>query len=123
MNTSPDILLTHGYCLAEDEHEREVMMPYPPLGLLYLASHLRAAGFLVEIFDSTFRTLEELSKRLEQDPPRVVGVYANLMTRANALEIAGLARGRSVVVMGGPEPEPYALTRHLADPRLLLSRG
>ena len=30
-----DLLLSHGYCLAEDEHEREVMMPFPPLGLLY----------------------------------------------------------------------------------------
>ena len=26
----PDILLTHGYFLAEDEHERQVMKPYPP---------------------------------------------------------------------------------------------
>ena len=30
-----DILLTHGYFLAEDEKEREIMKPYPTLGLLY----------------------------------------------------------------------------------------
>jgi hypothetical protein len=29
-----DVLLTHGYFLSEDEHERKVMKPYPPLGLL-----------------------------------------------------------------------------------------
>jgi len=28
------ILLTHGYFLAEDDKERQIMMPYPPLGLL-----------------------------------------------------------------------------------------
>ncbi len=26
----PDLLLTHGYFLAEDEKEREIMKPYPP---------------------------------------------------------------------------------------------
>ena len=31
------------------------MKPYAPLGLLYLSSYLRAQGFDVEIFDSTFR--------------------------------------------------------------------
>ena len=40
-----DLLLTHGYCLYEDPHERAVMKPYPPLGLLYLSSHLKAKGF------------------------------------------------------------------------------
>jgi hypothetical protein len=31
-----DILLTHGYYLCEDTHEKSVMRPYPPLGILYL---------------------------------------------------------------------------------------
>ena len=37
----PDVLLTHGYFLADDEKEREIMKPYPTLGLLYLSSYLR----------------------------------------------------------------------------------
>ena len=49
-----DILLTHGYFLAEDEKERQIMKPYPPLGLLYLSAFLKSAGFSVEVFDSTF---------------------------------------------------------------------
>jgi len=49
-----DLLLTHGYFLAEDPKEREIMKPYAPLGLLYLSSHLRSRGFDVEIYDSTF---------------------------------------------------------------------
>ena len=45
----PDILLTHGYFLAEDEKERQIMKPYPPLGLLYLSAYLKRDGFAVEV--------------------------------------------------------------------------
>ena len=31
-----ELLLTHGYFLAEDAVEAKVMKPYPPLGLLYI---------------------------------------------------------------------------------------
>ncbi len=55
-----DLLLTHGYFLSEDAKEREIMKPYAPLGLLYLSSHLRARGFDVEIYDSTFGSRQEL---------------------------------------------------------------
>ena len=40
-----DLLLTHGYFLVEDPKERTIMKPYPPLGILYLSSHLRRLGF------------------------------------------------------------------------------
>ena len=43
-----DILLTHGYFLAEDEKERQIMKPYPPLGLLYLSAFLKSGGFSVD---------------------------------------------------------------------------
>ena len=49
-----DLLLTHGYFLSEDEKERQIMKPYPPLGLLYLSAFLKTRGYAVEIFDSTF---------------------------------------------------------------------
>ena len=49
-----DLLLTHGYFLHEDAKELQIMKPYAPLGLLYLSSYLRARGFAVEIYDSTF---------------------------------------------------------------------
>ena len=63
------------------------MKPYAPLGLLYLSSYLRAAGFEVEIYDSTFGSREELFRILETERPATLGIYANLMTRANALAI------------------------------------
>ena len=50
-----DILLTHGYFLYDDPHELAVMKPYPPLGLLYICSHLKARGLAVDVFDTHVR--------------------------------------------------------------------
>src|SRR5258707_7877730 len=103
-----DLLLTHGYFLGEDPKEREIMKPYAPLGLLYLSSHLRARGFGVEIYDSTFGSREELFRLFETDRPPVVGIYGNLMTRRNVLAIAKAAKACGChVVLGGPEPPNY----------------
>ncbi len=102
------LLLTHAYFLFEDPKEQQIMKPYAPLGLLYLSSHLRKQGFAVDIYDSTFGSKSELFDLLRHGPPATVGVYANLMTRANALEIIAVAReaGWNVIV-GGPEPANY----------------
>jgi len=103
------LLLTHAYFLAEDAKEREIMKPYAPLGLLYLSSHLRAKGLSVEIHDSTFGTKADLFSTLRGGPPSALGVYANLMTRENALEIIACAHQAGwIVVAGGPEPANYA---------------
>jgi radical SAM superfamily enzyme YgiQ (UPF0313 family) len=104
-----DLLLTHGYFLNEDAKELQIMKPYAPLGLLYLSSHLRARGFDVEIYDSTFGSREELFRILETETPATLGIYANLMTRPNAIAILqrAVACGWRVVV-GGPEPANYS---------------
>jgi len=103
------LLLTHGYFLADDAKEREIMKPYAPLGLLYLSSHLRRAGFDVEIYDATFGTREELFRVLSENPPAVLGIYGTLMTRANVLAITAQARECGwIVVLGGPEPSAWA---------------
>jgi radical SAM superfamily enzyme YgiQ (UPF0313 family) len=103
------LLLTHGYFLADDPKEREIMKPYAPLGLLYLSSHLRARGFAVEVYDSTFGSFEELARVIQTERPPVVGIYGNLMTRVNVLRITRVARDAGCrVVLGGPEPSNYA---------------
>lgn len=104
----PDILLTHGYFLWEDEKERQIMKPYPTLGLLYNSAYLRRAGFSVEIFDSTFRSKPELSARLAAEPGGVLGIYTNLVTRGNIAWIMGEARRHGwTVICGGPEAANY----------------
>ena len=104
----PDILLTHGYFLAEDEHERQVMKPYPPLGLLYLSAYLRRGGFGVEIYDSTWASKTELFERLGRETGGVLGIYTNLITRGNVVAITAEAKRRGwTVVLGGPESANY----------------
>jgi len=103
-----DLLLTHGYFLLEDPKELQIMKPYPPLGILYISSHLRRRGVQVEVFDSTFGSRDRLFEILRQGPPAVLGVYANLMTRANVLEILRAAKESGwQTVVGGPEPSAY----------------
>jgi radical SAM superfamily enzyme YgiQ (UPF0313 family) len=109
-----DLLLTHAYFLHEDPKELQIMKPYAPLGLLYLSSFLRSRGFDVEIYDSTFGSRDELFRLLETQPPAILGLYVNLMTRPVALTILNraVACGWKVVV-GGPEPSNYP-DRYLA---------
>src|ERR1700730_11448915 len=103
------LLLTHGYFLYEDPKELQIMKPYVPLGILYLSSHLRAKGFDVDVYDSTFGSREELFRILSDGPPAVLGISGNLMTRRNVLDILGAAKGAGwKVVLGGPEPASYA---------------
>lgn len=103
------LLLTHGYFLSEDPKERQIMKPYPPMGILYLSSHLRAKGFEVDIYDSTFGSREDLFAILDDGPPAAIGIYGNLLTRRNVLDIAARARAAGWrVILGGPEPANYA---------------
>ncbi|MGE0405767.1 MAG: radical SAM protein, partial [Candidatus Korobacteraceae bacterium] len=103
-----ELLLTHGYFLQEDPKEQQIMKPYVPLGILYLCAYLREQGFGVEVFDSTFARMDELLARLREGPPGVVGVYANLMTRRNAVRILRAAKDAGwKTIAGGPEPGAY----------------
>ena len=101
-------LLTHGYFLAEDEKELQIMKPYPPLGLLYLSAYLKSRGQPVQIFDSTFAERAALEAELESGAPGVLGIYTNLMTRRSVLQIVAAAKARDwTVVLGGPESANY----------------
>lgn len=103
-----DILLTHGYFLYEDPKELQIMKPYPPLGILYICSHLRQKGIQAEVFDSTFSSRADLFALLQKGPPSVLGVYANLMTRGNVVEILRAAKNAGwQTIVGGPEPGAY----------------
>ncbi|MBV9570702.1 MAG: radical SAM protein [Alphaproteobacteria bacterium] len=104
-----DILLTHAYFIGEDEAERKVMKPYPPLGLLYISSHLKRCGFSVEVLDTTFQYPSSTCEAIARSNARIIGLYVNLITRRYALKLiaACKAHGR-IVILGGPEPVNYA---------------
>lgn len=100
-----DLLLTHGYYLSEDPEEKH---PYPPLGILYLSSHLKDAGVDVGVFDTTFSSMERFDRLLEEARPAIVGISGNLRTRRNVLDMTRRARRHgATVVLGGPEPYSY----------------
>ena len=101
-------LLTHGYFLHQDAKEREIMKPYPPLGILYLSAHLRRHGFEPEIYDSTFGSREDLNRVLHDGAPGIMGVYGTLMRCRSVLDISATARDTGwKTIAGGPEPANY----------------
>lgn len=104
-----DLLLAHGFFLADEPRERALMRPYPPLGLLSLAAFLEEAGHDVSVFDSTFQTREAFAARLGQTRPAVVGLGTNLGTRAQVVALMAQARAAGAkVVVGGPEIPHHA---------------
>jgi radical SAM superfamily enzyme YgiQ (UPF0313 family) len=106
----PDILLTHAYFLKYDFIEKRVMKPYPPLGILYLSAYLKRAGFSVEVFDATFRDPRDFEEVVRRERPRIVGIYANIITRDNVFRMAQIAKANGVqfVVCGGPDAPEWA---------------
>jgi radical SAM superfamily enzyme YgiQ (UPF0313 family) len=62
------------------------------------------------VYDTTFSSREELFRFIRSESPSVLGLYANLMTRGNVVEILRVAREAGwTIVVGGPEPGAYAL--------------
>ena len=87
------------------------MKPYAPsrhpLSLLAPACQKPRRG---RLRPATFSSRELLFERLRSEATSVLGIYANLMTRGNAVEIIRVAREAGWrVVVGGPEPGAYAL--------------
>lgn len=102
------ILLTHAYFLEEDEKEKRIMKPYVPLGLLYIAGYLDSKGIENTVFDTTFSNFDSLKRHLIENKPGLVGVYTNLMTKLQVLNLISFiktstALDRTKIVLGGPE--------------------
>jgi anaerobic magnesium-protoporphyrin IX monomethyl ester cyclase len=71
-----DVLLAHSFFLKNDSRQVEKMRPYPPLGTLYAASHLRMRGYEVALFDAMLSEgIHEFEKILTCARPKVVAFY------------------------------------------------
>jgi radical SAM superfamily enzyme YgiQ (UPF0313 family) len=112
-----DLLLANPLFLSQSAAERELMSPYFPLGLLYLAAYVREQGYSVQVFDGTFAQDEgTFAAALEIHQPRVVGITAVLPNRATALNLARMAQAAgATVVLGGPDPTRFPET-YLSEP-------
>lgn len=100
-----DILLVNPVFLSQNDAERELMNPYFPLGLLYLAAFIRERGFSVEIFDGTFQEdVQTFDGALATHQPKIVGITAVKPNREMALTLAAKAKTQdAVVIIGGPD--------------------
>lgn len=105
MESRTDVLLFNAPVTVRNAHARLT----PPLGLSYLASALRQAGFTVSAadFNVSGLNLARLASMIEYDAPRLVGISAMTETYPNALAIARTVKEVSpetVVVLGGAHP-------------------
>jgi radical SAM superfamily enzyme YgiQ (UPF0313 family) len=114
---SVDILLVNPVFLNQNDAERELMSPYFPLGLLYLAAFLRQQGFHAEIFDGTFmHGNQDFIDALGKHEPGIVGITAVKPNGDKVLELAEIAKDfGSFVIIGGPDPT-YSPEIYLNDP-------
>lgn len=111
------ILLTHAYFLADDAREQQIMKPYPPLGILYLSGYLAEHGIEHQVFDTTFSTKTTFYEYLTNTRPSILGIYINLMTKLDVLEMIRFVRNEPAlihtkIVLGGPD------VRYNAEPLL-----
>lgn len=105
-----EVLLTHSNHLAHDPKQWRKMQPYPPLGTLYAATALRAAGIPVAVFDPMLvPPIAGFRKALDEAAPKLVVIYEddfNFVTkmclthmRDLACEMASIARARGIPVI------------------------
>mgnify|MGYP001451366627 CR=1 FL=1 len=102
------ILLTHAYFLHEDEREKAIMKPYPPLGILYISGWLEHRNVPHEVFDTTFSTKALFYRHLLEKKPAILAVYVNLVTKLNVLELIRFVKSNVVlyktkIILGGPD--------------------
>jgi anaerobic magnesium-protoporphyrin IX monomethyl ester cyclase len=118
-----EVLFAHSFFLRNDPKQVEKMRPYAPLATLYAASHLRAAGYEVALFDAVLAEGEdELAAALAEHRPRFFVLYEDSFNflskmclghaRAAACRMSALARaaGATVLAAGSDltdRPQPY----------------
>jgi len=95
--------------LAKSLNDRQGVLP--PLGLAYIASALEEVGHQVDLIDAIALCLskEEVSERIEQFDPELVGITAMTPTFHGALEAAKIAKKNNrKTLIGGVHMSIYA---------------
>ena len=124
-----EVMLTHSNHLHRDAKQVRKMQPYPPLGTLYAATALRAAGFSVAVCDTVFgEPVGAFSAALTEHAPKIVVICEDdfnfvtkmclLHMRELACQLAATARaaGARVIVHGSDATDhPRVYLDHGAD--------
>ena len=74
----------------------------PSLGLSYLNSALRSAGYSCRHLDHTFLERREVLAEIERLKPRVIGIYCMVTMQDEAFSLARDLKGKALLVVGGP---------------------
>ncbi len=121
-----DVLLAHSFFLRNDARQLEKMKPYPPLGTLYAASHLRRQGYRVAVFDAMLADdLSAFVELLDRSAPKILAFhedqfhFLNKMCLGHARDalcrMSEMARERGATVIAAgsdPSDHPEVYFRH-----------
>jgi anaerobic magnesium-protoporphyrin IX monomethyl ester cyclase len=104
-----EIVLIYPYV---DPPRNRSIFRFPPLGLGYIAAHLRYAGYSVSIVDATFIGEDSAIQKVRSIHPRIIGIYSMFTMREASLRFArALQDDCEFLIAGGPlptvEPETY----------------
>ncbi len=122
-----DILLTHSYHLPYDHKQQRKMQPYRPLGTLYAAAALRAAGYSVALFDTMLLNPEEgFSAFFAEHNPRIVAIYEddfNFLTKMCLTRMREVAWHIAEVANQKPVPVIVHGSDATDNPEVFLDHG
>jgi radical SAM superfamily enzyme YgiQ (UPF0313 family) len=105
-----DVLLINPYILKLDRGwESHHVLPYPPLGLMYLAGILREKGYQPLIYDGIFKDgIADIERYVDGVKPKIAGVTALNHYRRSALETIRMLKRKGITVLaGGPDATIY----------------
>lgn len=78
---------------------------FPPLGLGYIAAHLKNNGISVELVDCTFMSFKEAIEKIRSSHPRIIGMQVMFSMKEKALQMVELLKKDcELLVAGGPLP-------------------
>jgi anaerobic magnesium-protoporphyrin IX monomethyl ester cyclase len=115
-----EVLISNTYFLQFDKKQLRQMQPYAPLGTLYAASVLRAAGYSVLFHDTMFcKSAKDIIPKFEIDHPKFFVIcddgfnYLTKMCLTNmrqaAFEMISIAKGYScTVIVSGSDSTDHA---------------